>query len=310
MTVTQYPPEYHEIKPRSGLCFAQHSPQTSFCSPALIKAYVLTVLPRTPLRIPVDYETVLLMVADGAGEARVDNALTAYETGHVFLLSGKAAATFSTKYSTKTSLFAVGLSPQALANSSADIQEKALIGLLIDTLKGLCLWPCSAKTFAQLLQCHSLLSAVQDEARPFSQRITEHLGVALLTLLAREGAFDQASAPNAALGCVEKAVQIIHLRYAEALSLYSVAQELGLSTPYLSTLFKQRTGLSFSQFLTRERISHAKQMLLDSEELVTQIAEGSGFSSSAHFGSVFRKHVGCSPLRYRKANRSVSRATR
>ena len=95
-----------------------------------------------------------------------------------------------------------------------------------------------------------------------------------------------------ALGCMSD-------RYAEPLTLESVAQEVGLSTSYFSTLFHQVVGVSFREHLCRIRVEESKQMLLNTDDSLTDIALSVGFADQSYFCKVFKRIVGMTPGKYR-----------
>lgn len=86
----------------------------------------------------------------------------------------------------------------------------------------------------------------------------------------------------------------------EDLSLQSAADQLHVSPQHLSRIFSQVLGITFSEYLTRVRISHAMDLLEDGSLKMYEIAEKAGYSSQHYFSNAFKKVVGVSPLEYRK----------
>ena len=86
----------------------------------------------------------------------------------------------------------------------------------------------------------------------------------------------------------------------ERLSLEQTAEEAGLSPAYFSQLFKQETGVTFSEYLTDLRIRRAKELLLQSDETIAAIMEAVGYRDIKHFRNVFVERVGVTPAKYRK----------
>ncbi|NMD37177.1 MAG: helix-turn-helix transcriptional regulator [Christensenellaceae bacterium] len=80
-----------------------------------------------------------------------------------------------------------------------------------------------------------------------------------------------------------------------------LAESLGISSPYFSKLFKQKTGMLFSDYLNEKRIELAKTKLLNNSELtVKKIGEDCGFQSPSYFIYVFKKLTNVTPNEYRK----------
>jgi two-component system response regulator YesN len=72
-----------------------------------------------------------------------------------------------------------------------------------------------------------------------------------------------------------------------------------LNQTYLSRLFKQKTGLSFTDFLTRVRLQEAKRLLLKTDRTIEEIAVAIGFKNNSYFTSVFKKREGIKPSEFR-----------
>ena len=89
-----------------------------------------------------------------------------------------------------------------------------------------------------------------------------------------------------------------HLR--ENLSLAMVARAVNTSTFYFCKQFKKITGLNFTEYVSRTRVESAKNLLLNPNLRISEIAYEVGFQSLTHFNRVFRRIVGHSPTAYRE----------
>lgn len=98
---------------------------------------------------------------------------------------------------------------------------------------------------------------------------------------------------------VERVIAIMWDRYNEPLSLDNMADSAYLSRFYFSRLFRSTTGTSPGRFLTAIRLYKAKNLLLETDMSVTDIAYGVGYNSLGTFISRFTRSVGISPARYR-----------
>jgi AraC family transcriptional regulator len=65
-------------------------------------------------------------------------------------------------------------------------------------------------------------------------------------------------------------------------------------------MFRKSTGETPHQFVLRQRIERAKQMLRAPEGRVLDVAVACGFKSQQHFARVFRQLCGASPTEYRR----------
>jgi YesN/AraC family two-component response regulator len=98
---------------------------------------------------------------------------------------------------------------------------------------------------------------------------------------------------------VARAKEFIAKNQSEALSLGRVAKAVNTSTFYFCKMFKKSTGLNFTDYVSRTRIEKAKNLLLNPNLRVSEIAFEVGFQSLTHFNRVFKKIAGESPTEYR-----------
>ena len=95
---------------------------------------------------------------------------------------------------------------------------------------------------------------------------------------------------------IRKAKQFIDKSYMdEDLSLKTVADEVGLSAPYLSAVFKREMHQNFSEYLTQVRIRHAKELLCCTSKLIYEVAYEVGFRDYRYFSQIFKKQTGQTP---------------
>jgi AraC-like DNA-binding protein/ligand-binding sensor protein len=98
---------------------------------------------------------------------------------------------------------------------------------------------------------------------------------------------------------ITRAKAYIHEHQSEDLSLGQVARAVNASSFYFCKLFKKSTGINFVDYLSRLRIEKAKNLLLNPNCLISEIAFEVGFQSLTHFNRVFKKITGESPTAYR-----------
>jgi AraC-like DNA-binding protein len=105
---------------------------------------------------------------------------------------------------------------------------------------------------------------------------------------------------NAEPPLITRAKAFIAENQTESLSLGRVAKAVNSSPFYFCKLFKKATGLNFTDYLSRIRIERAKNLLLNPNLRVSEIAFEVGFQSLTHFNRVFKHTVGQSPTHYRE----------
>jgi len=105
---------------------------------------------------------------------------------------------------------------------------------------------------------------------------------------------------NAEPPAITKAKKFIEEHQADEISLGDVASAVNTSTFYFCKMFKKATGINFTEYLARVRVEKAKNLLLNPNLRISEVAFASGFQSLSHFNRVFRRIAGQSPTRYRE----------
>ena len=104
---------------------------------------------------------------------------------------------------------------------------------------------------------------------------------------------------NAEPPVITRAKEFIQEHQTENLRLGHVAKACNTSTFYFCKMFKKITGINFTDYLSRVRIERSKNLLLNPNLRVSEIAFEVGFQSLTHFNRVFKKILGQSPTEYR-----------
>ena len=86
--------------------------------------------------------------------------------------------------------------------------------------------------------------------------------------------------------------------YDQDIGLSELADRAGMSTAYLSVLFKTEVGTSYVKYLTDLRIKKAKKLLQDGYK-VNEVSEMVGYNNYRYFCDIFKKHEGMTPNEYK-----------
>lgn len=99
--------------------------------------------------------------------------------------------------------------------------------------------------------------------------------------------------------------QFLQLLFAHCTREHAVAfyaDKLCISPQYLSLILKELTGKSANKWIDDALLIEAKKLLKAPQATVQQVADALHFSDQSTFGKFFKKHIGISPMEYRKSN--------
>ena len=98
---------------------------------------------------------------------------------------------------------------------------------------------------------------------------------------------------------VMQCVDYIYSNIKDRITVQDLADHTGLSTNYLSRVFKQNLGISISDYIREKKIEKATHLLKYSDESIVDIANYLSFSSQSHFIQTFQDYTGLTPKKYR-----------
>ncbi|MBR3704686.1 MAG: helix-turn-helix transcriptional regulator [Oscillospiraceae bacterium] len=105
---------------------------------------------------------------------------------------------------------------------------------------------------------------------------------------------------------VERAVLFIDTDLSQDLSLRTVAENLNISAGYLSTMFRQETGKTITDYVSEKRVSYAADLLRGSALQVQTIAQYCGIPDVNYFSKIFKRCYGVTPREYRKEGKKTT----
>lgn len=107
---------------------------------------------------------------------------------------------------------------------------------------------------------------------------------------------------------VQKARYYIQQRLCEKLSLEDIALQVDCSAEHLARSFKKFHLKTIMNYITDERIKMAKELLIESNTKIKDIAESLGFCTVSHFCYIFKEKEHISPQQWRKQNAKIIEA--
>lgn len=101
---------------------------------------------------------------------------------------------------------------------------------------------------------------------------------------------------------IDDILYYIEHNYQNNIKLETIAPLFGYNSAYLGKIFSKTVGENFNSYIDHMRIEHSKEMLLNNDYKVYEIAEKVGYRNVDYFHKKFRKYVGESPAEFRKKN--------
>lgn len=104
---------------------------------------------------------------------------------------------------------------------------------------------------------------------------------------------------------IQSIIQYIHNHYASEINNKVIAKEFSYHEYHINKLMVKHTGVTLHQYLINYRIFVAKQMLINTELPLTEIAEKTGFEGGAYFSNCFKKVTGLAPSEFRSRHQNL-----
>lgn len=121
----------------------------------------------------------------------------------------------------------------------------------------------------------------------------------LLVLHFREEKMDSGKSSAGYSKRIAQVVRFLETNYRLPVSLQEVADQEHVSFAHLSRLFKKEVGISFTQYLMKQRFEHGVQDLMATDHPVYQIAQQNGFPNTRQFTAMFKQAYGGTPQQFR-----------
>jgi AraC-like DNA-binding protein len=162
----------------------------------------------------------------------------------------------------------------------------------------------------------SLSSALEAAEQGHDRHCAEALRVAIAVRFAGLRAAERTAATETsgrAIRALQKwrlkrVVEYVDIHLSNKITLLDLAAVAGLSRMHFASQFRMATGLRPHEFLLRRRVRHAEELLRNSRMAIVEIALTVGFQTQAHFTTVFKRFVGCTPHQWRTSGQLPSLA--
>ncbi|MDQ0493878.1 AraC family transcriptional regulator [Paenibacillus brasilensis] len=129
-----------------------------------------------------------------------------------------------------------------------------------------------------------------------SRTLLQQLGIAIFQSVRKQ----QWSGSNSRK--MEKIIQYMHQHVSSKITLTELSEMVQLSPTYLSRTFKDTTGYAVIEFFNKIKIDKAKELLIEGDKKVKEVAQALGFTDEFYFSRLFKRMEGISPSEYYSKN--------
>lgn len=246
----------------------------------------------------------LVYVHEGEGSFFIDHTFYDASPGAIFLIPGNTIhRSFPNEDNPKLST--------AFYFSALFVEENSMLPhfnylQIFDSLK-------ASQNFKLVLdedkqaQFEQLIEAIHHE---FSEKqlgyeqLVQHYVKQLLILLARHAMRTKITTTSSSLLPIwlSELFVYIDLHLDKELQLNHLAKQAAVSPPHLSRVFKKYTGMNLTNYVNAKKMMRAKDLLLDTQHTISEVAELCGFGSLTHFHRTFKHATNMTPMQFKKLN--------
>lgn len=140
----------------------------------------------------------------------------------------------------------------------------------------------------------------------FSKKYISFLLSCILIELFRIGEGNPSHIKDEKYASIQKAIYYIRTHFREPINLKDVSEFSGVSQSVLSKNFTKILGVGFKEYLTQLRLDYAKQLIVQTDFSITDIAYSCGFNSLSYFQNVFVNKYKMTPKNYRKVGNETN----
>ncbi|WP_417585934.1 AraC family transcriptional regulator N-terminal domain-containing protein [Nitrincola sp.] len=242
---------------------------------------------------PVLYEPGIVIICQGRKRGYLGDEVYVYDAQHYLVLSVPLPFTSETEASEEEPMLGIAISLDAVIIAELVMLLEASGGAKLAPPRGMLSTPlCETLADATLRLLDAL--ATPAEARILAPSIVREI---FYRVLVGEQGGSVRSALNhyGQFGKIAKALRHIHVNYADALEVGSLASEAGMSAPAFHVHFKAVTQTSPIQYIKSTRLHHARLLMIRNGLTAAAAAGRVGYESPSQFSREFKRFFGRTP---------------
>lgn len=258
-------------------------------------------------------ELELVFIEEGFGKRIIHNKVELFEKGDMVLIGPHVphvwlsdAAFYDENSNLQSKVIVAYLNPVAFENIFNLLKEFDEIKMLFhDSQKGIKIFGKTQLVIAEQLKAMS--------AKVGFEKIEILLRIMYLIATSSETEFigEDGTKIHQSVAKHDRIVEVIKFideHFSEHITLKQVSAIACMTEPAFSRFFKSRTQITFSRYVENVRISRSLELLIQSNDSISDISEACGYKCSSHFCKVFKEHTGASPYQYKRGVDTVASA--
>lgn len=254
----------------------------------------------------------LLLFTDGHGYLQHHDNIYDFNAGDCILLYDMNELHIVPSPSRSCSFIEISFLQEHILYKSFESSALTIVDAYLNSPCSLTLRPLNEKEYTVIYSLATACISISKDTLPYSIFLSQQMISTIIFYLARiydmsdikKRQKSRISASHTVM--IEQVRQYVKLNYSASLSLSVLADFVYTNPSYLSRIFKAETGMALSAYINEIRITHARQMLIDTDELIIDIAIACGYNYVPHFNKVFHELSGMTPTDYRKAYKKPS----
>lgn len=242
---------------------------------------------------PVLYEPSIVIICQGRKRGYLGDEVYLYDARHYLVLSVPLPFTSETEASVEEPMLGIAIRLDAVIIAELVMQLEASGGTRLAAPRGMLSTPLGEALSDATLRLLDALASPAD-ARILAPAIVREICYRVL-VGEQGGSVRSALTHYGSFGKIAKALQRIHLNYADALEVRHLASEAGMSAPAFHVHFKAITKTSPIQYIKSTRLHHARLLMIRDGLTAAAAASRVGYESPSQFSREFKRFFGRPP---------------
>lgn len=248
---------------------------------------------------------ILLTVNCGKGRFQLHTTISEFKVKDCFLITASEQLHYASGKDTVCEFTLITFERNSLVNTGINMAPLRMLDDYLNSFDSYLLVTLTDEQYQIFNHYINLCLYHKQTQQPYSMLICHHTFFSLLLFAARiyfvqhpEKSLRKTASNRIIM--IETIKQYVLDNYANPISLQTIANLVFTNPSYISRIFKEETRVSLSHYINEVRIENVKRLLIDTNDLIEDIATHCGFNYMSHFNQTFKNFTRLTPKEYRK----------